>query len=56
LRERSLTKCPLIKVASLKVMTSDLMTEPDREVIIHDCKKFWSWIEAVKEATGVFIK
>jgi hypothetical protein len=37
-------------------MTSDVMTDLDREVIIHVCKKFQSWIEAVMEATGVFIK
>jgi hypothetical protein len=54
--EREVTKCPHITLASLKVMTSDLMTDLDREVIIHACKKFWSWIEAVMEATGVFIK
>jgi hypothetical protein len=41
------TKCPHISLASLKVMTLDLMT---------DLEKFWSWIEAVMEATGVFIK
>ncbi len=45
-----------ITLASLKVMTSDVMTDLDREVIIHACKKFRSWIEAVMEATGVFIK
>jgi hypothetical protein len=54
--EREVTKCLHITLASLKVMTSDLMTDLDREVIIHACKKFWSWIEAVMEATGVFIK
>jgi hypothetical protein len=54
--EREVTKCPHITLASLKVMTSDLMTDLDREVIIYACKKFWSWIEAVMEATGVFIK
>jgi hypothetical protein len=54
--EREVTKFPDITPASLKVMTSDLMTVLDREVIIHACKKFWSWIEAVIEATGVFIK
>jgi hypothetical protein len=32
-------------------MTSDLMTDLEREVIIHAYKKFWSWIEAVMEAT-----
>jgi hypothetical protein len=37
-------------------MTSDVMINLDIEVIIHACKKFWSWIEAVVEATGVFIK
>jgi hypothetical protein len=37
-------------------MTSDLITYLDREVIIQTCKKFWSWIEAVMEAPGVFIK
>jgi len=55
LRERSVN-APHITLASLKVMTSDVMTDLDREVIIHACKKFWSWIEAVMEATGVFIK
>jgi hypothetical protein len=54
--EREVTKCPHISLASLKVMTSDLMTDLDREVIIHAFKKFWFWIEAVMEATGVFIK
>jgi hypothetical protein len=36
-------------------MTSDVMTDLDREVIIHACKKFQPWIEAVMGATGVFI-
>jgi hypothetical protein len=54
--ERAVNKCPHITLASLKVMTSDVMTNLDREVIIHACKKLWSWIEAVMEATGVFIK
>jgi hypothetical protein len=54
--EREVTKCPHITLASLKVTTSGLMTALDREVIIHACKKFWSWIEAVMAATGVFIK
>jgi hypothetical protein len=55
LRERSIDAL-IITLASLKVMTSDVMTYRDREVIIQACKKFWSWIEAVMEATGVFIK
>ncbi len=37
-------------------MTSDVMTDLDREVIIHAFHKFSSWIEAVMEANGVFIK
>jgi hypothetical protein len=32
-------------------MTSDVMTDLDREVIIYACKQFWSWIEAVMEPT-----
>jgi hypothetical protein len=54
--EREVSKCPHIALTFLKVMTSDVMTDLYREVIIHACKKFWSWIEAVMEATGVFIK
>jgi hypothetical protein len=54
--EREVNKCPHITLASLKVMTSDVMTYLDREVIFHACRKFWSWIEAVMEATGVFMK
>ncbi len=54
--EREVTKCPHITLASLKVTTSDLMTDLNREVIIHACKMFLSWIEAVIAATGVFIK
>ncbi len=52
---REVNTCPHITLASLKVMTSDVMTDLDREVIIHACKQFWSWIEAVMEPTGVFI-
>jgi hypothetical protein len=54
--EREVNRCHHITLASLKVMTSDVMTYLDREVIIHACKKFWSWIEAVMEATEVSIK
>jgi hypothetical protein len=55
LRERSIDAL-ISPWASLKVMTSDVMTDLDREVIIHACKKFRSWIEAFMEATGVFTK
>ncbi len=54
--EREVSKCPHITLASLKVMTLDVMTNLDREFIIHACKQFWSWIEAVMEASVVFIK
>jgi hypothetical protein len=37
-------------------MTSAVVTDLDREVIIHTCKKFQYWIEVVMEATRVFIK
>jgi hypothetical protein len=54
--DREVTKCPHITLASLKAVISGVMTDLDREVAIHACKKFKSWIEAVMEATGVFIK
>ena len=54
--EGEVNKCPHITLASLKVMTLDVRTDLDRKVIIYACKKFRSWIEAVMEASGVFIK
>jgi hypothetical protein len=54
--EREVHKCPHITLSSFKVMTSDLMADLNKEVIIHAGKKFQPWIEAVMEATGVFIK
>jgi hypothetical protein len=54
--EREVNKCPNITLSSLKVITTHLITDLDREVIIHAGKKFQPWIEAVIEATGVFIK
>jgi hypothetical protein len=54
--EREVNKCPHITLSSLNVMTSDLMTDLDREAIIHAGKTFQPWIEGVIEATGVFIK
>jgi hypothetical protein len=54
--EREVNKCLHITLASLKAMASDVMIDLDREVIIHACKMFWSWIEAVLEANGVFMK
>jgi hypothetical protein len=40
--ERGVNKCPHITLASLKVMTSDVMADLGREVIIHAGKKFRS--------------
>jgi hypothetical protein len=40
--EREVNKCPHITMASLKVMTSDVVTDLDREAIIHAGKKFQS--------------
>jgi hypothetical protein len=54
--EREVNKQPYNTLASLKAMISDVMANLDREVVIHVCKKFRSWIEADMEATGVFIK
>jgi hypothetical protein len=48
-------KRPHNTLASLKAMIPDLMANLNREVVIHVCKKFGSWIEADMEATGVFI-
>jgi hypothetical protein len=45
--DREVNKCPHMTLASLKGMTSDVITDLDREVVIHSCKKFQPWIEAV---------
>jgi hypothetical protein len=36
--EREVNRCPHVTLDSLKVMTSDVMTDFDREVIILACK------------------
>jgi hypothetical protein len=54
--EREVNKRPHNTLASLKAMIPDVMANLNREVVIHVGKKFWSWIEADMEATGVFIK
>jgi hypothetical protein len=54
--ERQINKQPHNTLASIKAMISDVMANFDREVVIHVCKQFRSWIEANVEATGVFIK
>ena len=54
--KREVNKQPKNTLASLKAMIPDVMDNLDREVFIHVCKKFRSWIEADMEATVVFIK
>jgi hypothetical protein len=54
--ERGVNKRPHNNLASLKAIIPDVMANLNREVVIHVCKKFRSWIEADMEATGVFIK
>ena len=54
--KRDVNKQPKNTLTSLKAMIPDVMANLDREVVIHVCKKFRSWIEADMEATGVFIK
>jgi hypothetical protein len=53
---REVNKHPQNILASLKAKISEVMTNIDREIVIHPCQRFWSQIEAVVEATGVFIK
>jgi hypothetical protein len=40
--ERGVNKCPHTILATFKVMTSDVMADLGREVIIHAGKKFQS--------------
>jgi hypothetical protein len=44
--KREVNKQPKNTLASLKAMLPDVMANLDREVVIHVCKKFRSWIEA----------
>jgi hypothetical protein len=54
--KREVNKQPKNTLASLKAMIPHIMANLDREVVIHVCKKFRSWIEAEMEAFVVFIK
>jgi hypothetical protein len=56
--EIEVNKYPHNTLASLKAKILDVMTKtnPDREVSIPSCKKFWSRIEAVVKASGNFIQ
>jgi hypothetical protein len=53
---REVCKPPHNTLASLIAQISEVMADMDREVVIHACKKFWSWIAAVVEASRNFIK
>jgi hypothetical protein len=54
--EKKVNKELLSTLTSLRAKISEVLTEMDREVVIHPYKMFLSRIEAVMEATGVFIK
>jgi hypothetical protein len=43
-------------LASFRAKISEVMADMDREVVIHPCKKFWSWIETIVEASGDIIE
>jgi hypothetical protein len=53
---REVSKHPPNSLASLRAQISEVMAYMDREVVIHPCKKFWSRIAPVVEASGNFIK
>jgi hypothetical protein len=54
--DREVNKHPQNILASLKAKISEVMTNIEREIVILPCQRFWSQIEAVVVATGVFIK
>jgi hypothetical protein len=51
--EREVNKQPHNNLASLKAMILDVMSNLDREVVIHVCKKFKYWIKPDMKATGL---
>jgi hypothetical protein len=53
---REVNKQPHNTLASLRAKISEVMTEMDRDVVICPYNMFWSWIEAVVDARGDFIK
>jgi hypothetical protein len=50
--EREVNKQPHNTLASLGAKILEVMANMNREFIIHSYKKFWSWIEAVVDASG----
>jgi hypothetical protein len=53
--EKKVNKQLLSTLTSLRAKTSEVLTEMDREVVIHPCKMFLSRIEAIVEASGDLI-
>jgi hypothetical protein len=54
--EREVNKQPHNTLTSLRAKISEIMTEMEREVVIHPYKTFLSRIEAIVEASGDFIE
>ncbi len=54
--EREVNKQPHNTLTSHRAKVSEIMTEVDREVVIHPYKTFLSWIEAIVEASEDFIE
>ncbi len=54
--EREVNKKPHNTLASLRAKILEVMTNKDREFVIHYYKKFWFRIEAVVDASEDFIK
>ena len=54
--EREVNKQPHSTLTSLRAKISEVMSETDREILIHPYKTFLSRIEAIVEASGDFIE
>jgi hypothetical protein len=54
--EREVNKKPRNTLTSPTAKISEIMTEMDKEVVIHPCKTFLSRTEAIVEASGDFIE
>jgi hypothetical protein len=54
--EREVNKQCHKTLASLRAKISEVMADRGREVVIRPCKKFWSRIGAVAQASGDFVE
>jgi hypothetical protein len=54
--DREVNKQPHSILTSLRAKLSEIMTQMDKEVVLHPCKTFLSRIEAIVEASGDFIE